>query len=218
MLNRPQIKAEARGLIRTAVVSPILVTAIVQLVTFLLDRVSDLVESGSLFYGYTFSRDYLDALLSGGPDALAGLMLSSPQSTAATMFFTILVGLFTIVLQGGYYVYCMGIRQRRQMPYSTLLDGLSVSGKLIWCNILIYIKTWLWAMLFVIPGLIATYRYRFAYYNILTDPSLSASEAIRLSCRQTRGMKLNLCMLDLSFLGGRCWPPCLPCWWDWGTA
>ena len=56
-------------------------------------------------------------------------------------------------------------------------------------------------MLFVIPGIVATYRYRFAYYNILTDSSLSAGEAIRLSCQQTAGMKGDLFVLDLSFLG-----------------
>ena len=56
-------------------------------------------------------------------------------------------------------------------------------------------------MLFVIPGLIAAYRYRFAYYNILTNDSLSAGEAIRLSCRQTSGIKGELFILDLSFIG-----------------
>ena len=82
-----------------------------------------------------------------------------------------------------------------------LLDGLGVAGKLIWCWIQISVRVALWSMLFVIPGLIAAYRYRFAYYNILTDGSLSASEAIALSCRQTAGMKMDLFVLDLSFIG-----------------
>ena len=59
----------------------------------------------------------------------------------------------------------------------------------------------LWSLLLFIPGIIAAYRYRFAYYNILTDGSLSASEAIALSCRQTAGMKMDLFVLDLSFIG-----------------
>ena len=42
MLNRPQIKADARLLIRTAAVSPLMMSAIVLLIVFLLDRVSDL--------------------------------------------------------------------------------------------------------------------------------------------------------------------------------
>ena len=64
------------------------------------------------------------------------------------------------------------------------------------------IRIFLWSMLFFIPGVVALYRYRFAFYNILTDDSVSAGEAIWRSCRQTRGMKWQLFVLDLSFLGG----------------
>ena len=53
----------------------------------------------------------------------------------------------------------------------------------------------------LLPRIIAAYRYRFATYNLLVDPSLSASEAIRLNCEQTRGMKWDLFVLDLSFIG-----------------
>ncbi len=63
------------------------------------------------------------------------------------------------------------------------------------------VKIFLWSMLFCIPGIVAAYRYRFAYYNILTDGSITAGDAIRLSCRQTSGMKWQLFVLDLSFLG-----------------
>ena len=62
-------------------------------------------------------------------------------------------------------------------------------------------RVFLWSLLLFIPGIIAAYRYRFAYYNILTDGSLSASEAIALSSRQTAGMKMDLFVLDLSFIG-----------------
>ena len=116
-------------------------------------------------------------------------------------FFSLLVDLFLITLMGGYYIYCMGIRQRQTMGCSSLLDGLSAAGKLIWCHILMSIKIFLWSLLFVVPGLVAMYRYRFAIYNVLTDASLSAGDAIRLSCRQTDGMKGSLFVLDLSFLG-----------------
>ena len=66
---------------------------------------------------------------------------------------------------------------------------------------MIYIKIFLWSLLFFVPGVIAAYRYRFAVYNVLTDSSLSASEAIKLSCQQTNGIKGELFILDLSFIG-----------------
>lgn len=198
MLNRPQIKANARLLIRTASVSPLIMSAIVLLIVFLLERVSDLAEYGRLFYSYTYNTAYLKALLDGNIEALPTLLGGSPDFPS---FFSVLVGLFTTVLYGGYYSYCLGIHRGIQMPCSTLLDGLSVSGKLIWCSIQMSVKIALWSLLFLIPGIIAAYRYRFAYYNILTNPTMTASEAIRLSCQQTMGMKGELFLLDLSFLG-----------------
>ncbi len=50
-------------------------------------------------------------------------------------------------------------------------------------------------------GIIATYRYRFALYNLLENPDLGILEAINLSKEQTYGYKWQLFVLDLSFLG-----------------
>ena len=43
-------------------------------------------------------------------------------------FFSVLVSLVGLVLNGGYYIYCMGIRRGVEMPYATLADGLGVAG------------------------------------------------------------------------------------------
>lgn len=207
MPYRQQIKSDARRLIRTGYVPPLAASAVVLLIGFMLERISELVETGSPFFSYYAFSAYLDVVQNLGPDIQSVLdtvpevLADGAGNSLMGMFFSILVSLFTTVLYGGYYIYCMGIRQGIQMPYATLADGLSAAGKLIWCSILVAIKTYLWSMLFVIPGLVAMYRYRFACYNILTDDSLSASAAIRLSCQQTSGMKISLFMLDLSFIG-----------------
>ncbi|MDE6880416.1 MAG: DUF975 family protein [Oscillospiraceae bacterium] len=201
MKNRVEIKAEARQLLRGARVSPLLMTAVVLGIGFVLDRVVDLVENGSLLYTYTFHWDYLQLLMRGDLYTLGALIDSIPEVTAVSSFFSVLVTLFTLVLNGGYYVYCMGIRQGLEMPCSTLAEGLGVAGKLIWCWVQITVRVFLWTLLFFIPGLVALYRYRFAFYNILTDSTLSAGDAIRLSCQQTMGIKGALFVLDLSFLG-----------------
>lgn len=201
MLNRAEIKAEAKGIMRGARVSPYIVTLMVIAIGFVLDRVVDLVEGGSLFYSYDLVRNYMAVVGSGDLEAIERFLLTLPSNTGVSFFLSILVSLVMLVLNGGYYIYCMGIRQGAEMPYSALADGLGVAGKLIWCSIQIGVKVFLWSMLFWIPGIIAVYRYRFAYYNILTDGSLSAGEAIRLSCQQTNGMKMDLFVLDLSFIG-----------------
>lgn len=203
MLNRAQIKAEAKMIMKGARVSPYIMTLLVIVILFALGRVTDLVESGSPFYSYSYSsmERYMEIMQSGNLLTLEDMFALLPEFTAAGLFFSILVSLVSIILDGGYYIYCMGIRRGAEMPYATLADGLGSAGKLIWCYILKEIKIFLWSLLFGIPGIIAIYRYRFAYYNILTDSSLSASGAIQLSCQQTRGMKGDLFVLDLSFIG-----------------
>jgi len=116
-------------------------------------------------------------------------------------FITILVSLISTVLGAGYILFCMGIRDGEEMPFSSLFDGFGFAGKIVWLNILMTLYIFLWMMLFIVPGFIAAYRYRFAMYNLLENPELSASQAIALSKIQTNGMKMQLFTLDLSFLG-----------------
>ena len=59
----------------------------------------------------------------------------------------------------------------------------------------------LWSMLFVIPGIIAAYRYSFAMLNLCENPELGVMEALNLSKRQTFGYKWQLFVLQLSFIG-----------------
>lgn len=201
MINRARIKAEAKMIMKGARVSPYIMTLLVMAIVFVLDRVTDLVEGGSPFYSYGALQRYLEILESGNLDALEQMFAMLRERTGETAFFLILVSLVGIILNGGYYIYCIGIRRGAEMPYATLADGLGSAGKLIWCWVQMSVKISLWSLLFWIPGIVARYRYRFAYYNILTDSSLSAGDAIKLSCQQTRGMKAELFVLDLSFIG-----------------
>lgn len=193
MKNRVTIKAEARELIRNGHISPMLVSVIVLVIVNVLDFFSALSE-----YGTMTIEDLQYTITSGN----MSLLLESMTPTSPMQpFLPILVSLLTSVLYAGYYSYCMGIYRREEMPLSSLADGLGIIGQLIWCEILMGIKVFLWSLLFFFPGIIAAYRYRFAVYNLLSDPSLSALQAIALSCRQTNGMKFDLFVLDLSFIG-----------------
>ena len=73
--------------------------------------------------------------------------------------------------------------------------------KVILLNIVIYIFTFLWSLLLIIPGIIAGYRYRFALYNLCENPEMGVMDALNMSKAQTRGHKWELFVLDLSFIG-----------------
>lgn len=122
-------------------------------------------------------------------------------SGALATFASILVTLLAVVMDAGFVLYCMAIRQGERAEYLALFDGFSFAGKIIALNIVKWFFIILWSMLFTIPGIIAAYRYRFALYNLCENPEISVFEAMNMSKRQTLGYKLQLFQLDLSYLG-----------------
>ena len=106
-------------------------------------------------------------------------------------FVSILVGLVALVLNAGYYCYCFGILRREQMPYESLFDAFPFAGKVILLSIVEGVFIFLWSMLFVIPGI----------FNLCENSELGVMEALNLSKRQTNGYKMQLFLLQLSFIG-----------------
>ena len=68
-------------------------------------------------------------------------------------------------------------------------------------NLLITLKVIAWSLLFVIPGIVAAYRYSMATYIMAENPSMQATEAIERSKALMDGRKGDLFCLDLSFIG-----------------
>lgn len=67
--------------------------------------------------------------------------------------------------------------------------------------LLIGVYTFLWTLLFYIPGIVKSYSYSLALYIKSENPSIKAEQAIDLSKRMTNGHKMDLFVLDLSFIG-----------------
>lgn len=83
--------------------------------------------------------------------------------------------------------------------FSTFKKGqwLPIAGKIFLLELYIF----LWALLFIIPGIIKYYQYRMVPYILSEDPELPLGEAIEISKRMTDGQKGDIFVLDLSFLG-----------------
>ena len=116
-------------------------------------------------------------------------------------FFSILTMFMDVVLSAGFVLYCMAIRRGEHAEYATLFDGFSMVGKVMGLYFLETFFIAMWATLFLVPGIIAGYRYRFAIYNLLENPDLTIFQALELSKRQTMGYKMQCFLLDFSYLG-----------------
>lgn len=83
-----------------------------------------------------------------------------------------------------------------------LFDGFKDDfGEILLIGLLSSIFIALWSMLFVIPGIIKTYAYSFAYYVKADHPDYNWRQCLDESQNLTKGHKGELFVLDLSFIG-----------------
>jgi len=105
------------------------------------------------------------------------------------------------VLEVGFMRYCVNTTRRLGGDYKDILDGFLFFIKVILIFIITTVFIFLWSIPFIFPGVAAHYRYRQAYYILLDAPEKGALQCIRESKRMMDGNKLDLFLVDLSFLG-----------------
>lgn len=191
MFDRVQIKAQAKEINRGAQVNVYLFTLLALGITWVLSLLEDYVNASTTVENLYLLHPELYGVLPDFP-TFPGLLVT---------FVGVVAWLVGVIITAGYSIYHLGIRQGRAMPYGTMLEGMSFIGKLILLNLLRGLFVALWSLLFVIPGIVAAYRYRFAVYNLCENPELGVMEALKMSKVQTAGFKGQLFLLDLSFLG-----------------
>lgn len=59
----------------------------------------------------------------------------------------------------------------------------------------------LWTLLFIIPGIIAQYKYYLVPYIVADNPDIDTKRALELSKEMTEGHKFDIFVMELSFLG-----------------
>ena len=140
---------------------------------------------------------YMERVAAGEPHSL-GMLFSfiSPAGAgvAAVLWFA------AVVLKAAFMLYCL-TRINRKPVGGAAPVGAAFFGKLILIAALKTALTALWSLLFFFPGAAAHYRYRQAYYILMDDPGKSALRCISESKLLMAGNKLDLFLLDLSFLG-----------------
>lgn len=193
MLSRIELKQNAKVLTKSARVSAYRITLIFMLILAALSLAEDYVGANEGVWVQVGDMEILFR---------SSYLFSHPAfPTPVVLFVSVFVWLLGCVLSAGWILYHLGVRQGKVMPYDTLFEGFSFAGKIILLNVLMGVFVFLWACLFIVPGIIAAYRYRFALYNLCENPELGVMDALNMSKQQTRGYKLDLFVLDVTFLG-----------------
>lgn len=112
------------------------------------------------------------------------------------------ISIFVAVFFFGFQHYCLRVsRGEKDVSIDALASGFHSFWKVLGLNILTWLFTALWTLLLVVPGLIAAYSYRMAPMLMMDHPEWDALTCIRESKKLMRGRKMELFVLDLSFIG-----------------
>lgn len=121
-------------------------------------------------------------------------------STASAPLAFILVG--PMLVGQAYYLLDVSINENEGKNFELLIEGFKKSlVNSIVAHILVGIFTFLWSLLFIIPGIIKFYAYSMTSFIIADEPDIDFMEAIRKSQEMMRGHKFRLFKLQLSFIG-----------------
>ncbi|MFD3157763.1 DUF975 family protein [Haloimpatiens sp. FM7330] len=118
---------------------------------------------------------------------------------------TNLGSLLNLILGGpltlGLVTYLLNLFRDNNSKIEDVFSGFSSFGKSFVLNLLISIFVFLWTLLLIIPGIIASINYSMSFYILHDNPELSATQALNKSKEMMDGNKLRLFKLWLSFLG-----------------
>lgn len=143
-------------------------------------------------------------LLNGGISIYVNIVTAinhdDPSTTVgySSSIITLLLIPFTIAASGYYLNHIRGFNPEWKSLYK---EGIDNYGSYLVTGVLVNVFTFLWSLLFVVPGIIKSLAYSQANYVIHDNPRLKGKEAIEISKRMTNGFKGDLFSMYLSFIG-----------------
>ncbi len=139
--------------------------------------------------GILFLITLIVALVAGIVTAIPGL------GSVASMF--IVTPAFTLSVIRIYLMVVKGKKPEAKDAFCGFDDFWSAFK----VTFLVGIYTFLWSLLFFIPGIVKAYSYSMALRILAENPGKSARECIKESMAMTNGHKWELFVLNLSFIG-----------------
>ena len=193
MWNRQQVKEQAEIIMKRNYWKMFVVTLIASTLTgektTIIERVQDFASNNHsydaqpIFYSSNFELIFYSFI------SIASIL---------GILYTIFIGNVIVVGKNGYF-----IKNHDENPgLGEIFKGFKGNYlNVVKIMFLMDLKTLLWLLLFIIPGFVKAYEYSMIPYLLAENPNLSASQAFSLSKQMTTGQKMDLFVLDLSFLG-----------------
>ena len=120
-------------------------------------------------------------------------------------FLALVFGLIHFIVGGaatlGYVKFNLNLVDGKKASFSDLFSEFHRLGAGFFMQLLRVVYTFLWSLLFVIPGILASYSYAMTPYILMENPEMTANEAIGKSKELMYGNRWRLFCLEISFIG-----------------
>ena len=139
----------------------------------------------------------------GGLNDQLGMIIagSAMYIALAAIIMTVIYFVLGSVIEAGDARFNMDLVDRTEAKLETLFTYFHIWKTTAATRLLKGLYTLLWSLLFIIPGIIASYSYAMTGYILAEHPELTASEAIERSKEMMSGNRFRLFCLQFSFIG-----------------
>lgn len=198
MFTASEFRRIARDKLRGHWGRSVLVTFIVSLICGMSGIYNLIRDLGHMGFDTLFAGNY--------NDFFAGFAAADTETSLfgslIALVLSIVVLLFSGALEMGLNKYYIDlVAENRQGEVSVIFSRFDIFLKAMGLNLFMALFIWLWSLLFIVPGIIAAYRYRLAPYLMAENPGLGIREAVNMSKELMAGHKWRLFCLELSFIG-----------------
>lgn len=187
------------------------VTLVAALLGSGVDFASGSASGGRITHRYQDPGEYYNVYIEAPGFSMSRTFLNTPAITHAL---TIIVPVITVLaviqlliggaIELGLKRYNLDLLTHENPPaFATLFSRFSIWGRAFGLRFMTTLLTFLWSLLFIVPGIIASYRYALAPYLMAENPDMDVMEAIARSKELMDGNKGRLFCLQLSFIGWR---------------
>lgn len=101
----------------------------------------------------------------------------------------------------GLAIFSLHLSRGQEAKVAQIFEGFSDFVRAFVAYILMCVFILLWALLLIVPGIIAALGYSQTFYILAEDKSITGPEALKKSKAMMMGHKMKLFLLGLSFIG-----------------
>ncbi|MDX9887890.1 MAG: DUF975 family protein [Anaerovoracaceae bacterium] len=132
------------------------------------------------------------------PPAIISILFGGTLGENMSLLYTLLVtGPFTY----GLAVFFLATFRRQESEVQQVFEGFEKFAKTLGLFFYILLFVILWSLLFIIPGIIASFRYSQAFLIMVDHPEYTISQCVDESKMRMQGNKGKYFILGLSFIG-----------------